>query len=202
MIVNGDFHVTTGVDQVAGQADIGLAGRGIAAGMVVDDDERGRPKLDGAGDDFADMDGRFIDAARPHRLVRDQHVARVEEKDAHLFDRAVRHGRLKIIAQRLPTRQDRAVFNACFEQAHGAGFRDLERPDDAIGQAFATERIGIGGEQRADAAETGDEGLRLILGVASRNGEREEILDQFVVEQGLPAALEQALAQSATVTGG
>lgn len=35
MIKHVDLHQLTGSDQVAGHLDVGLAGRGVAAGMVV-----------------------------------------------------------------------------------------------------------------------------------------------------------------------
>ena len=38
---SGDPQMPPGLGEVAGQADVLLAGRGIAARMVVDDDDRG-----------------------------------------------------------------------------------------------------------------------------------------------------------------
>src|SRR4051794_3535421 len=61
VVVDGDFHVAAGVYQVAGQADV-LAGRGgVAARVIVDDDEGRGAQGDGARDDFADVDGGFVD---------------------------------------------------------------------------------------------------------------------------------------------
>jgi hypothetical protein len=74
MVVNLDFEVPRRLDQVAGQADVLLAGGGIAAGMVVDDDQGGGVELQRAGDDVADIDGRFVDRALPHLLVGDQQI--------------------------------------------------------------------------------------------------------------------------------
>ena len=36
-------------------------------------------------------DGALVDASLPHRLVADQHIAVVEEEDAHPLDREVCH---------------------------------------------------------------------------------------------------------------
>ena len=102
-------------------------GRGIAARMVVDDDDRGRAECDRAADHLADIDRRLVDRASPHRLVADQHVLGVEEQDAHPLDRRMGHRRLEIIAQRLPARQDRPPLDPGFEQPQRARLGDLDR---------------------------------------------------------------------------
>src|SRR5688572_10642432 len=68
MVVDGHAHVTPSLDQILRQANVLLAGRGVAAGMIVDDDDGGSAERDGAGDHFADMDRGFVDAARPQGL--------------------------------------------------------------------------------------------------------------------------------------
>src|SRR3954447_18244912 len=56
MVVHNHLHVATGLDEIAGQADVLLRGRRIAARVVVDDDQRGGSERDGAGDRLANMD--------------------------------------------------------------------------------------------------------------------------------------------------
>ena len=51
-------------------------------------------------------------------------------------------------------------------------------------------------EQRAEAAEFAQQLLGQRLGVAARDGEREQIFDQLVIVQRVRPALEQALAQA------
>jgi len=84
MVVHRHLHVPSGLDQVAGQADILLARAGIAARVIVDDDDGRRAERDGARDHFADMHRRLVDRALPQRFVGDQHVLGV---DAEYVDR-------------------------------------------------------------------------------------------------------------------
>ena len=174
-------------------------GVGIAARVVVDDDQRGRAERDRAADDFADMDRGFVDRALPHRFVGDQQILGVEEQHAHFLDRRMGHRRLQIIAERLPARQQGPALDARFEQAQRGRLGDLERGDCAFAQAGAGKRLGVGRQQRPDPAELGDQLLRLRLGVAPRDGQREQIFDQLMIEQRLGAAFEQALAQPRAV---
>ena len=111
----------------------------------------------------------------------------------------MRHRRLQIIAERVPARQHRAALDARFEQAERGRLRDLERADYAVGQAFTAQGIGIGGQQRPDPAEASDQRLGLRLGVAARDGEGQQIFDQFMIEQRVPAAVEQSLTQASAV---
>ena len=124
-----------------GQADVLLARARVAAGMVVDDDDRGRAKRDGAGDDFADMDRGLVDRSGPQRLIGEEEVLGVEEQDADLLDRQMGHGRGEIIAKRVPARQHRPVLDPRFEQAARGRLGDLERGDHAVGQALAAQRL-------------------------------------------------------------
>ena len=65
----------------------------------------------------------------PQRFVGEQHVLGVEEQDPDFFDPPVRHRRVKIIGERVPARQQRPAFEACFEQAQRNGLGDLECGD-------------------------------------------------------------------------
>jgi hypothetical protein len=157
------------------------------------------PERNGAGDDLADMHGRFVDASGPHRLVRDQHVLGVEEQDPHLLDRLMSHRRLEIVTERVPTRQNGPAFNAGLKQAERTRFRDLQCADDAVAQAFAAKGVGIRGEQIADPAKSGNQPPGLGLRIATGNRQREQIFDQLMIEERPAAAFEQALAKAGTV---
>ena len=58
----------------------------------------------------------------------------------------------------------------------------------------------------ASAASSGptselcDQRLRLRLGVAAGNGEREKVLDEFMIEQSLRPAFEEALAKTGSMS--
>jgi hypothetical protein len=67
MVVDRHFHVPPCLDQIAGEANVLLARARVAARVVVNDDDGGGAERDGAGDDFADMDRGFVDAALPQR---------------------------------------------------------------------------------------------------------------------------------------
>ena len=112
------------------------------------------------------------------------------------------HRRLKIIAERVPARQDRAALDLGFEQAKRGRLGDLERADGAFAKPFGAQGLGRGIEQRADAAEARDKLLGQRLGVAARDGEGEQIFDQFMIEQGRIASSEQAFAKARAVTAG
>ena len=79
-----------------------LAGRRVAAGVVVDDDERGCAERYGPGDDFADVDAGFVDRAVPHRLVGDQRVLGVEEQHPHLLGPRMGHRSVEVVGERVP----------------------------------------------------------------------------------------------------
>ena len=69
------------LDDLAGEADVLLARLGVAARMVVDEDDRGGVIFERPADHLADVDRGLVDRAFRHRLVSDQHVPRVEVED-------------------------------------------------------------------------------------------------------------------------
>ena len=111
------------------------------------------------------------------------------------------HRCLQIISQRIPTGQDWSPLHPRFKQPQRRSLCDLERTDDAVAKSLAPERVGVGRQQRADPAEVGNQLLRQWLGISPRDGEREEIFNQLMVEQRLPAPVEQALAEAGAVPG-
>jgi hypothetical protein len=105
----------------------------------------------------------------------------------------------EVIAERVPARQNRLVFDPRFQQAQRRSPRDLQRGDGRIGQAFAPKRVCTGRQQRPDAAEFVDQLLRQRLGVDARDGQRQQIFNQLVIVEALRPAVEQPLPQPGTV---
>ena len=99
------------------------------------------PKRDGAGDHLADVDRGFVDRALPQRLVREQHVLGVEEEDADLLGPTVGHGRVQIVAERVPARQNRLPFDPRLEQPQRGGLGNLECGDGGVAQALPPSRL-------------------------------------------------------------
>src|SRR5204863_3780949 len=62
------------------------------------------------------------------------------------------------------------------------------------------ERMRIGGEQPAEAAELGDQPLGDRLGVHPLDRQAEQIFDDLMVEQSIRSAHEQALAEACAVS--
>ncbi len=60
VVVDRDAQVPGGLDDVAGELDILAARLRIAARMVVDDDDRGGVIIQGAADNLANIDRRFV----------------------------------------------------------------------------------------------------------------------------------------------
>jgi hypothetical protein len=164
--------------------------------MVVDDDDRGRAVRHGALHHFADVHRRLVDGSAPHRFVGDQHVLRIEEEDAHFLHRRMGHRRLQIVLQSLPARKHGPALEPRFQQPQRRRLGDLQRGDHALAESFALERFRVGRKQRTDAAKLGDQLLRLRFRVSAGDGEREQIFDQFMVEQRLRPAFEKAPAKS------
>ena len=78
MIVDADVEPLARVDDLAGDVDILPAGRWVAGRVIMDKDERRRPQVNGAADDFAGIDRRLVDRSVAHMIVADQHVAAVQ----------------------------------------------------------------------------------------------------------------------------
>lgn len=150
------------------------------------------------------MDGGGVDRALAHDLVADQHVARVEKEHAETLDHMMRHIGVEIIEQRLPVRQHRLRGYLAAQQPQRGRMDDLDRGGGGLAHAgHARQRLGISGQHAADPPEFAQERLGQRLGVAARDGEREKIFDQFVIEQLIaPAARQQTLTEPRAVAGG
>lgn len=80
MVVDADAQPFAGLDDLAGDLDILLAGRRIARRMIVHQDQGCRSQFHGPLDNLARIYGRLVDRSVAHILVPDQHVAAVEVK--------------------------------------------------------------------------------------------------------------------------
>lgn len=68
------------LDNLAGDLDVLLAGLRVAAGMVVDKDQRRRAQVERALDHLTGVDRRLVDRPFGHVVVADQHVLGVHVK--------------------------------------------------------------------------------------------------------------------------
>ena len=85
VVVHGNAERTRHFDHCLGHLDVGARGRGIARGVIVDQDDGGRRQFQRALDDLARIDRRMVDGAFLLLLVGDQLIALVEEQDAELL---------------------------------------------------------------------------------------------------------------------
>src|SRR3546814_1501741 len=86
VVVDGDAELLGGAAQFLGHGDVGGRGLGVAARMVVDEDEGGGAQLEGALHHLAGVDRGVVDGALLLHLVGDQAVALVEEQQAERLD--------------------------------------------------------------------------------------------------------------------
>ncbi len=64
MIEHFNPEQLSGPDEVTGDIDVGLAQLGVAAGMVVDEDDGAGPAGDGHSEDFPGMDQDGVEQGR------------------------------------------------------------------------------------------------------------------------------------------
>jgi hypothetical protein len=80
--VDADAQGPAGLDDLTGHVDVGMGGGGIAAGVVVDQDDVAGRQLKGPAHDLARIDRRMVDRAAVLDFVGDQLVFLVEEENA------------------------------------------------------------------------------------------------------------------------
>lgn len=106
-----------------------------------------------------------------------------------IFDRRMRHRRVQIILQGIPAEKHRPSLQPRLQQPQSSRLGDLERRDHPFG-------LRVRGKEWTNSVELGDQRLRLCLCIPARDREREEVFDQFVVEQCLRTAFEKTLAKA------
>ena len=102
VVVDCDAERLCRVDDLARHFDVGVGGRRVAGGVVVDQDQRAGVEFQGAFDHLARVDGDMVNRAFGLFLIGDQHVLAVKEEDAELFGFAVRHGGVAVVEKRIP----------------------------------------------------------------------------------------------------
>ena len=138
MVVNGDPQRPRRLHDLAGHVDVRRRGRRIAAGVVMDEDDRAGVQLQGAADDLARLDRGMVDRAPVHHLVEDDGVLLVEEEDPELFAGLARHGDPHVGQQRRPRAGDGALAHHAPGDANGR-FLDEHHIDDVVAaHAFDT----------------------------------------------------------------
>ena len=86
MVEDVDLQQLPGADEVAGDGEVGLGGGGVAAGVVVDEDERGGVGGDGGAEDLAGVDEGGVEDAGGDALGADEAAAGVEQDDVEFLD--------------------------------------------------------------------------------------------------------------------
>ena len=97
MIVHLDAKWPKCSDDLFGQRDVLARRRGVAAWMIVDQNDGCRPQFERATCNFAHIDRRLIDRTLGNKLITYQHVARVEMENARTFIHSMRHRHVKVI---------------------------------------------------------------------------------------------------------
>ncbi len=83
--------MASGFGDAIGDVDVGAAGFGIAAGVVVNQDQRCRPDVEGLADDLARVDRRLIDRTFAGEVIEHEAVLRIEEQHPHPLVAEMRH---------------------------------------------------------------------------------------------------------------
>lgn len=183
--------------QASGHADVGGAGLGDAAGVVVRDDDGRRSVMDGAPYHFARVDAGTIDRAVEQFLEGDDAMARVEESSGEDFLRSVTQvqgevvGGMAGIADRLRSCQGTGQVTLR-QRDDGAQFGALGRAD----AAHAFERPGVMREQTGETVGFAQNARREGEHVLAAHPGAQEQGQQFGVTQGARAKPQQALAGS------
>lgn len=112
-------------------------GRGIAARVIVDQDDGAGAQFKAAFDDLPRVDGRVIDRAATLDFVAQQLVLAIEEEDAELLVRFARHLCHAVIDERPPRRQRDVLLLRLFaQQTAGGCANDLQLINDGLAHAF------------------------------------------------------------------
>ena len=102
VVVHGNAERLRHVDDRLRHLDVGVRRRWVARGVIVDEDDRGRRKLQRPLDHLARIDRRVVHGADLLQFVDDQLVALVEEQHAELLLVGERHRRAAIVEHARP----------------------------------------------------------------------------------------------------
>ena len=92
MIEDVDLEKLASADQVTGDFDVTVRGRGFAAGMVMQENQRGGTGQNGDAKNFAGMNQQIIGGALGHDLKAFDTAARVEKEDGEILNFGIKAG--------------------------------------------------------------------------------------------------------------
>ena len=191
-----DAQRRRGLAHLAGHGKVVRRGRGIAARVVVHQDQPHRVQFQRPPNHLARIDRRVVDGAAALRLVGLQPVAAVQEQHADLLDRLARQDGGQIADQRVPVGQHRPVQHLRPRQAQRGGLHQLQRRGTRLAEPLDAAQIGHrGGDRARVAAEARHQHPGNRLGVAPGQGEEQHHLQHFVVRQRVGAGGQQPLAK-------
>ena len=124
-------------------------------------------------------------------------------QDPHPFVGEVRHIGAQIVEQRLPAAEDRLCSHRLGDQVQGGNLDDLERSHAGFSHAWEIlQDIGIGDQKARESTEFINQLPGQRLGVAARNGQRQQIFDQLVIVQAVGLTGQYPAAQPGAMTAG
>ena len=112
-------------DYIAGDFDVGIGWRGVAAGMVVDNDDAGGVGYDGGFKDFAGMDEEGVQGALAENLPADEFAPGVQVDDDEVFHVGPEDDAAGELLEEVGRQNFRGVHgdvaHGCVGQAHDCG---------------------------------------------------------------------------------
>ena len=178
MVVHCDPQRLARAGDASGEVHVGAAWRGVAAGVVVDQQDRGCVKLDRAADHLAHMDRRFVDRPARDHFVADQPAPAVEMQHPGDFDRAEGVSEAQIIEQGRPVIEHRSARET---QGRDMRQRRVEPPDQSIEVMPVPQhpqpRLPACRQHAGQRAEFLDQSRRQDGGARARYGLKESLQD-------------------------
>src|SRR5580704_18505978 len=149
-----------------------------------------------AAHDFPRIHWRMINRADALNLVGDQMILLIEKEHAKFLMVEEGHRGTAVIEDRGETRQRRMLFDRGFGETFGRRLDNLQLVDRGIAQPLdLAQTLGARRHDLGERAEAGDKSLRERLDVAPRHGAEKNELEQFILAQGIGAALAESVAQ-------
>ena len=195
VVVQHDAERAGGRLHLRRHLDIGAGRGGVAARVVVDQDDGGGAEVEAPLYHFPRVDGGVVHRAARLFLIGDQAVAGVEEQHAELLDRLPRHGGVEVAGQPVPVVEKGLVLHLRTQHVQRGGLGGLDGAGGAGADALdLLQLLGAGGQHIGQAAETLDQRLGDGLGVLARVVGEEQDFQDLVIGQRFRAAREQPLA--------
>ena len=194
MVVDHDVQRVEGPDDFVGEGHVGIRRAGVAAGVVVDENNGCGTQCKGAAHDFPRENGGLVDGALLVDLVGDEHVLAVHVENAELFGFFARHLGGAVVDEAGPGGEHRLLHHAGLHHALGGGLYGFKGNGGGFGEAFDGGELGHrGGEDVFDAVEFFEQGFRQRLHIAARDGHEEKEFEEFVIGQRVWCSCEARL---------